>query len=33
VHDKIAGLPARYVHLVACDHAPDAAERERWPPC
>ncbi|MDB5899046.1 MAG: purL, partial [Ramlibacter sp.] len=29
VHPKIAGLAARYVHLVAGDHAPDAAERER----
>src|SRR4051812_18925737 len=29
VHPKIAGLAARYVHLVASDHAPDAAERER----
>ncbi|MCD6078354.1 MAG: phosphoribosylformylglycinamidine synthase, partial [Ramlibacter sp.] len=29
VHPKIAGLAARYVHLVATDHAPDAGERER----
>jgi phosphoribosylformylglycinamidine synthase len=29
VHPRIAGLQARYVHLVATDHAPDAAERER----
>lgn len=29
VHPKIAGLAARYVHLVAGDHAPDAGERER----
>ncbi|MDB5912114.1 MAG: purL, partial [Ramlibacter sp.] len=29
VHPKIAGLAARHVHLVAGDHAPDAAERER----
>lgn len=29
VHTRIAGLQARYVHLVASDHAPDAGERER----
>ncbi|MDB5856934.1 MAG: purL [Ramlibacter sp.] len=29
VHPKIAGLQARYVHLVATDHVPTAAERER----
>jgi phosphoribosylformylglycinamidine synthase len=29
VHPKISGLAARHVHLVATDHAPDAAERER----
>nr|WP_222623164.1 phosphoribosylformylglycinamidine synthase [Ramlibacter cellulosilyticus] len=29
VHPKIAGIAARYVHLVASDHAPSAAERER----
>ncbi|HSV84792.1 MAG TPA: phosphoribosylformylglycinamidine synthase, partial [Ramlibacter sp.] len=29
VHPKIAGLQARYVHLVASEHAPSAAERER----
>lgn len=29
VHPKIAGLSARYVHLVASDHAPDAAESGR----
>ncbi|HEX2543354.1 MAG TPA: phosphoribosylformylglycinamidine synthase, partial [Ramlibacter sp.] len=29
VHPKIAGIAARYVHLVAADHAPDAGERER----
>jgi phosphoribosylformylglycinamidine synthase len=29
VHPKIAGLAARYVHLAASDHAPDAGERER----
>lgn len=29
VHPKIAGIAARYVHLVASDHAPDAGERER----
>jgi len=29
VHPKVAGLAARYVHLVASDHAPDAGERER----
>ncbi|WP_332824452.1 phosphoribosylformylglycinamidine synthase [Ramlibacter sp.] len=29
VHPKIAGLAARYIHLVAGDHAPDAGERER----
>ena len=29
VHPKIAGIAARYVHLVASDHAPTPAERER----
>ncbi|RYF35276.1 MAG: phosphoribosylformylglycinamidine synthase, partial [Comamonadaceae bacterium] len=29
VHPKIAGIRARYVHLVASDHAPDAREREQ----
>ena len=29
VHPKISGIQARHVHLVASDHAPDAAERER----
>lgn len=29
VHPKIAGLKARFVHLVASDHAPSGAERER----
>ncbi|HEY8356655.1 MAG TPA: phosphoribosylformylglycinamidine synthase, partial [Ramlibacter sp.] len=29
VHPKIAGIDARYVHLVASDHAPDAREREQ----
>jgi phosphoribosylformylglycinamidine synthase len=29
VHPKVAGLSARFVHLVASDHAPDDAERER----
>jgi phosphoribosylformylglycinamidine synthase len=29
VHPRIAGLSARYVHLVASDHAPSGAERER----
>jgi phosphoribosylformylglycinamidine synthase len=29
VHPRIAGLAARYVHLVASDHAPSGAERER----
>jgi len=29
VHDKVNGLSARYVHLVAADHAPSAAEDER----
>ena len=29
VHDKVNGLSARYVHLVAADHAPSAAENER----
>ncbi|HEX7891206.1 MAG TPA: phosphoribosylformylglycinamidine synthase [Ramlibacter sp.] len=29
VHPKVAGLSARFVHLVAGDHAPSAAERER----
>ncbi len=29
VHPKVAGISARYVHLVASDHAPDAQERER----
>nr|WP_240980524.1 phosphoribosylformylglycinamidine synthase [Ramlibacter agri] len=29
VHPKITGIQARYVHLVAADHAPSAAERER----
>ena len=29
VHPKIAGIAARYVHLVASDHAPDGTERER----
>lgn len=29
VHPKIAGIQARYVHLVASDHAPDAREREQ----
>ena len=29
VHPKIAGIAARYVHLVASDHAPAGAERER----
>lgn len=29
VHPKIAGIQARFVHLVASDHAPDAAEREQ----
>ena len=29
VHPGIAGLQARYVHLVATDHAPTPAERER----
>jgi phosphoribosylformylglycinamidine synthase len=29
VHDKVNGLSARYVHLVAADHAPGAAEKER----
>ena len=29
VHAKVAGISARYVHLVASDHAPTPAERER----
>lgn len=29
VHDKISGIAARYVHLVASDHALSAQERER----
>ncbi|MEO5672729.1 MAG: phosphoribosylformylglycinamidine synthase, partial [Ramlibacter sp.] len=29
VHDNISGISARFVHLVAIDHAPGAAERER----
>ncbi len=29
VHDKVGGISARYVHLVATDHAPSAAEQER----
>jgi phosphoribosylformylglycinamidine synthase len=29
IHDKATGLTARWVHLAAWDHAPDAAERER----
>ncbi|MBC5764440.1 phosphoribosylformylglycinamidine synthase [Ramlibacter albus] len=29
LHDRISGIAARYVHLVAADHAPDAAERQR----
>src|SRR5205085_2734763 len=29
VHPKIAGIAARYVHLVAADHAPAGPERER----
>ncbi|PKO42070.1 MAG: phosphoribosylformylglycinamidine synthase [Betaproteobacteria bacterium HGW-Betaproteobacteria-3] len=29
IHDKITGLTARYVHLVATDHPLQAAERER----
>src|SRR5205823_3738111 len=30
VHEKITGISARFVHLVASDHAPDAAERAGW---
>jgi phosphoribosylformylglycinamidine synthase len=33
VHGKVNGLSARYVHLVATDHAPTAAENERWRNC
>ena len=29
IHGKVSGISARFVHLVASDHAPDAAERER----
>ena len=29
ISDKVAGVSARFVHLVAADHAPDPAERER----
>ncbi|HVE51826.1 MAG TPA: hypothetical protein VNB23_00435, partial [Ramlibacter sp.] len=29
VHPRVNGLSARFVHLVAGDHAPTAAERER----
>jgi phosphoribosylformylglycinamidine synthase len=29
VHDKVSGISARFVHLVAADHAPDEAEKER----
>lgn len=29
VHPKVSGLAARYVHLVASDHAPSGAEREQ----
>jgi phosphoribosylformylglycinamidine synthase len=29
VHDKVNGLSARFVHLVAADHPPGAAEKER----
>lgn len=29
VHPKVSGLSARFVHLVATDHVPTAAERER----
>ncbi|NPC54221.1 phosphoribosylformylglycinamidine synthase [Caenimonas soli] len=29
IHDKVSGLSARFVHLVAADNAPSAAENER----
>ncbi|MDB5875209.1 MAG: phosphoribosylformylglycinamidine synthase [Ramlibacter sp.] len=29
IHDKVTGISARFVHLVATDHAPTGAERER----
>lgn len=29
VHDRVAGLSARFVHLAAWDHEPSGAERER----
>ncbi|ROZ68562.1 phosphoribosylformylglycinamidine synthase [Ramlibacter sp. WS9] len=29
IHDKVSGIAARLVHLVAADHAPGAAEKER----
>jgi phosphoribosylformylglycinamidine synthase len=29
IHDKVSGISARFVHLVAADHAPTAAEKER----
>jgi phosphoribosylformylglycinamidine synthase len=29
VHESVSGISARFVHLVAADHAPSGAERER----
>ncbi len=29
IHDKISGIAARYVHLVACDHAPTAELKQQ----
>ena len=29
VNDKVSGISARFVHLVAADHAPDPAEKDR----
>ncbi|HMA09410.1 MAG TPA: phosphoribosylformylglycinamidine synthase, partial [Ramlibacter sp.] len=29
IHDKVSGVAARFVHLVAADHAPDPMERQR----
>ncbi|MDB5849157.1 MAG: phosphoribosylformylglycinamidine synthase, partial [Rhodoferax sp.] len=30
IHEKISGVAARFVHLVASDHTPDAAEQAGW---
>jgi phosphoribosylformylglycinamidine synthase len=33
IHEKISGISARFVHLVASDSAPDAALSANWQRC